>query len=115
MPANDGNPRGVHRSVSASSSSNPRRGSMGAEHNNANVICESSQAQVATTPAAVAAQKPIHPVAQSTPAAAAATSAAADENEADAIILQGGTDDLVNENTSKVSSLLIGGFDVRSN
>ena len=114
MPANDGNPRGVHRSVSASSSSNPRRGSMGAEHNNANVICESSQAQVATTPAAVAAQKPIHPVAQSTPAATAATSAS-DENEADAIILQGGTEDLDNENTSKVSSLLIGGFDVPSN
>lgn len=83
MPANDGNPRGVHRSVSASSSSNPRRGSMGADHNNANVICESSQVQAVAPPAA---QKP-NPVAQSTPAATSA-----DETEADSIILQGGTE-----------------------
>jgi hypothetical protein len=36
-----GNPRGVHRSVSAASSSKPRRGSSGEENNNA-VSCEST-------------------------------------------------------------------------
>ena len=69
---NDGNHRGVQRSISASSSSKPRRGSTGAENNNA-VICES-------TPASnqVVAQKP--------------NLVAPTENEADSIKLQGGTE-----------------------
>jgi hypothetical protein len=69
---NDGNHRGVQRSISASSSSKPRRGSTGAENNNA-VICES-------TPASnqVVAQKP--------------NLVAPTETEADSINLQGGTE-----------------------
>ena len=84
--ASDGNHRGVQRSISASSSSKPRRGSTGAENNNA-VICESqTTSQVATSPS------------QSHPKSHKANQVVLHkaENEAEAVI-QGGIYNITNQ------------------